>query len=234
MNEEITLREVADYLDHVGIQFMATIGLDGKPKVRPMQYMVLEDEKLWFCTNSKKEVYAELQANPAIELCGCKLEKDEIQTPWIRFSAEVVFEERQDIRDAIIEKSAIVNALYKDMRQNPIFKVFYLKHIDGWLTNLGNVKALEHKADFANPVHFSFLASDVTENWFNNSCSVALASHPYSYACLQCSRHTKFPHPYLSGCGTCRTTRNRAGTSRHRAHTPCELPGWIVQLEEVS
>ena len=25
MNEEITLREVADYLDHVGIQFMATI-----------------------------------------------------------------------------------------------------------------------------------------------------------------------------------------------------------------
>lgn len=46
MNEEITLREVADYLDHVGIQFMATIGLDGKPKVRPMQYMMLEDEKL--------------------------------------------------------------------------------------------------------------------------------------------------------------------------------------------
>ena len=39
MNEEITLREVADYLDHVGIQFMATIGLGGKPKVRPMQYM---------------------------------------------------------------------------------------------------------------------------------------------------------------------------------------------------
>lgn len=35
MNEKITLREVADYLDHVGIQFMATIGLDGKPKVRP-------------------------------------------------------------------------------------------------------------------------------------------------------------------------------------------------------
>ena len=88
MNEEITLREVADYLDHVGIQFMATIGLDGKPKVRPMQYMVLEDEKLWFCTNSKKEVYAELQANPTIELCGCKLEKDEIQEPEVPQRAE--------------------------------------------------------------------------------------------------------------------------------------------------
>ena len=67
-----------------------------------------------------------------------------------------VFEERQDIRDAIIEKSAIVHALYKDMRHNPIFKVFYLKNIDGWMTNLGNVKGLEEKAEFAKPIHFKF------------------------------------------------------------------------------
>ncbi len=156
MEKAITLREVADYLDRLGVQFMATIGLDGKPKVRPMQYMILEDDRLWFCTNSKKEVYAELQANPWLELCGCKLEKEELQTPWIRFSAQAVFEERQDIRDAIIDKSAIVNALYKDMRQNPIFKVFYLKDIDGWMTNLGSIKGLEQRAGFAAPIHFQF------------------------------------------------------------------------------
>ena len=156
MEQEITLRDVANYLDNVGIQFLATIGLDGKPKVRPMQYMVLEDGKLWFCTNSKKEVYAELQANPCIELCGCKLEKDEMHTPWIRFSAEVVFEERQDIRDAVIDKSAIVNALYKTMRDNPIFKVFYLKDIDGWMTNLSHVKGLEQRDEFTKPIHFKF------------------------------------------------------------------------------
>ena len=156
MEQEITLRDVANYLDNIGIQFLATIGLDGKPKVRPMQYMVLEDEKLWFCTNSKKEVFAELQANPCIELCGCKLEKNEMQTPWIRFSAEVMFEERQDLRDAIIEKSAIVNALYKNMRDNPIFKVFYLKDIDGWMTNLGHVKGLEQRDEFTKPIHFKF------------------------------------------------------------------------------
>ena len=156
MEQEITLRDLANYLDNIGIQFLATIGLDGKPKVRPMQYMVLEDEKLWFCTNSKKEVFAELQANPCMELCGCKLEKDEMQTPWIRLSAEVVFEERLDIRNAIIEKSAIVNALYKTMRDNPIFKVFYLKNIDGWMTNLGHVKGLENRDEFAKPIHFKF------------------------------------------------------------------------------
>lgn len=157
MNEQsITLKDVADCLDHIGLQFLATIGLDGKPKVRPMQYMIMDEGKLWFCTNSKKEVYAELQANPHVELCGCKLEKDEMQTPWIRFSAEAVFEERQDIRDAIINKSAIVNTLYRDMRDNPIFKVFYLKNIDGWFTNLGNVKGLKAREGFAKPVHFAF------------------------------------------------------------------------------
>ena len=35
MNEEITLREVADYLDHVGIQFMATIGLMANRRYAP-------------------------------------------------------------------------------------------------------------------------------------------------------------------------------------------------------
>lgn len=156
MEQKVTLRDVADYLDNIGIQFLATIGLDGKPKVRPMQYMVLDDDKLWFCTNSKKDVYAELQANPCLELCGCKLENDEMQTPWIRFSAKAVFEERQDIRDAIIEKSAIVKTLYKDMRDNPIFKVFYLTDIDGWMTNLGHVKGLADRADFSKPIHFVF------------------------------------------------------------------------------
>lgn len=156
MTQAVELKDVAAYLDSVGVQFMATIGLDGKPKVRPMQYMVLHDDKLWFCTNSEKDVYAELQANPSIELCGCQMEQDELKSHWIRFAAEVVFEDRQDIRDAIIEKSAIVNALYSTMRNNPIFKVFYLKGIDGWMTNFSHIKGLSDRAGYNRPIHFAF------------------------------------------------------------------------------
>lgn len=36
--------------------------------------MLLDDDKLGFCINSKKEVYAELQTNPHLELCACHLE----------------------------------------------------------------------------------------------------------------------------------------------------------------
>lgn len=150
----ITINDVAAYLDMVGLQYMATIGLDSKPKVRPVQYMVIEDGKLWFCTNSKKLMYQELQANPCLEICGSKLEEDEIMTPWIRFSAEAVFEENKKVKQMIIEKSSIVNTLYKDDADNPIFKVFYLKNVKGSFNNLGHVKGLEDKENFAKPVFF--------------------------------------------------------------------------------
>ena len=64
------LCELAAYLEKVGLQYMATVGLDGKPKV--------------------------------------------------------------------------------------LFKVFYLKNIRGSLNNLGHVKGLSKRADFAKPKEFEF------------------------------------------------------------------------------
>ena len=143
------LCEVAAYLEKVGLQYMATVGLDGKPKVRPVQFMVEHDGKLWFCTNSKKSMYAELVKNPWIDLCGSKLLENEIQTAWIRLSAEAVFEENLEVKKMIMEKSAIVHELYENNAEHPLFKVFYLKNISGSLNNLGHVKGLSERTDFA-------------------------------------------------------------------------------------
>lgn len=150
------LCEVAACLEKVGLQYMATVGLDGKPKVRPVQFMVEYDGKLWFCTNSKKSMYAELVKNPWIDLCGSKLLENEIQTAWIRLSAEAVFEENLEVKKMIMEKSAIVHELYENNAEHPLFKVFYLKNIRGSLNNLGHVKGLSERADFARPKEFEF------------------------------------------------------------------------------
>ena len=161
---QITIHDIAKSLDNVGLQYMATIGLDSKPKVRPVQYIVVREGKLWFCTNSQKAMYAEMQVSPFVELCGSRLEENEIATNWIRFSAEVVFPDENDeetralvkeVKTTIMEKSAIVHELYKNDPDIPIFKVFYLKNIQGSFCNLGHVKGLEDKADFAKPVDFS-------------------------------------------------------------------------------
>lgn len=150
----MNIQDIADYLDKVGLQFMATIGLDGKPKVRPMQYMVLHDDKLWFCTNSQKQLYAELQANPEIELCGARLHDDEMQTPWIRLSARVVFEDSPEVRHQVMQKSIIVRTLYQDYQDNPIFRLFYLTDVHGSVNNLGHVKGLADRAGFAPVITF--------------------------------------------------------------------------------
>jgi len=84
----LTLEDVAACLDRIGLQYLATIGLDGKPKVRPVQYMIIRDRKLWFCTNSEKSMYAELQNNPYVDLCASRLEQDEIK-PSARIKQKV-------------------------------------------------------------------------------------------------------------------------------------------------
>ena len=152
----MTIEEIASYLDHVGLQYLATIGLDGKPKVRPVQYMVLYEGRLWFCTNSEKSLYKELSANPFIDLCGSRLEENQMDTAWIRFSAQVCFEENRTVKELIMKKSPIVHELYADNPDHPLFKVFYLKDIKGSLNNLGHVKGLEERADFARPEEFEF------------------------------------------------------------------------------
>ena len=80
--------------------------------------------------NSQKAMYAELQKSPFIELCGSRLQEDEITTAWIRFSAEVIFpeddsnadkEKIREIKKAIMQKSDIVRELYKNTIENPYF-----------------------------------------------------------------------------------------------------------------
>lgn len=161
----LTLEDVAACLDRIGLQYLATIGLDGKPKVRPVQYMIIRDRKLWFCTNSEKSMYAELQNNPYVDLCASRLEQDEIKTEWIRFSAEAFFPENEplvdireirEIKKLIIQKSAIVHELYDNDPDNPVFKVFYLKNIHGSMNNLGHIKGLSEKKAFSKPIYFVF------------------------------------------------------------------------------
>lgn len=92
--QDTTVELLADALERFGLQYLATIGLDGKPKVRPIQFMTLRDRKMWFCTNNKKSMYAELQSFPHVEICASSLETDQINSRWVRFSAEAVFPPR--------------------------------------------------------------------------------------------------------------------------------------------
>ena len=42
------------------------------------------------------------------------------------------------------------------MEQEITLRDFYLKNIDGWMTNLGHVQGLENREEFTKPIHFKF------------------------------------------------------------------------------
>ena len=61
------MKKVVEFLTANPVQYLATVGRDGKAKCRPFMFCFEQDGKLWFCTNNQKDVYKDMQANP---LCG--------------------------------------------------------------------------------------------------------------------------------------------------------------------
>ena len=77
------MQEVVEFLTANPVQYLATVGADGKAKCRPFMFLMEHEGKLWFGTNNQKTVFAEMQENPYVEVCA--------STPdfrWIRFGRE--------------------------------------------------------------------------------------------------------------------------------------------------
>ncbi|MDO5862346.1 MAG: pyridoxamine 5'-phosphate oxidase family protein [Thermoplasmata archaeon] len=111
--------EVVKFLRDNPVQYLATIGRDGKGKCRPFMFMGLLDGKLWFCTNNQKDVYKDMQANPNVEIS--------VSSPtfaWIRLHGRAVFEDNMQAKEMCMA-NPIVKGQYGDA-SNPIFEVFYL------------------------------------------------------------------------------------------------------------
>ena len=107
------MNKVVEFLNANPVQYLATVGRDGKAKCRPFMFAGELDGKLWFCTNNTKDVYKDMQANPEIEISVSSPEY-----AWIRLHGKAVFE------------NPIVKGQYGEAT-NPIFEVFYLDNAHG-------------------------------------------------------------------------------------------------------
>ncbi len=113
------MKEVVEFLQANPVQYLATVGRDGKAKCRPFMFILEKDGKLWFCTNNQKDVYKDMQENPEIEVSV----SDPTFT-WIRLNGRAVFEDNMEIKEACM-MNPIVKGLYSSP-SDPIFEVFYL------------------------------------------------------------------------------------------------------------
>jgi uncharacterized pyridoxamine 5'-phosphate oxidase family protein len=111
---------VTDFLIKSQVQYLATIGLDGKPKVRPFQFMLEEGGRLYFCTSNQKPVFQELQKHPHVEFCASGE-----NFSWLRLNGKVVFSNDLGLKARIQDASPLVKSIYQTP-DNPAFEIFYL------------------------------------------------------------------------------------------------------------
>ncbi len=114
------MKEVEKFLTDNPVLYVATAGLDGKPKVRPFLFMFFDGGKLYLGTSNKKPVFAELQKQPYIEISSTSPKYE-----WIRISGKAVFTSDLAIKEKILERSPLVKQIYQTA-SNPDFEAFYI------------------------------------------------------------------------------------------------------------
>lgn len=118
------MNKVVAFLKENPVQYLATVGRDGKAKCRPFIFAGEMDGKLWFCTNDQKDVYKDMRHNPEVELS--------VASPayaWIRLHGKAVFEDNMAAKEMCL-LNPIVKGQYGEAT-NPIFRVFYLADAHG-------------------------------------------------------------------------------------------------------
>jgi uncharacterized pyridoxamine 5'-phosphate oxidase family protein len=120
---------VTDFLVTSQVQYLATIGLDDRPKVRPFQFMLEEGGRLYFCTSNQKPVFKEMQKHPYVEFCASGP-----NFSWLRLHGKAVFSKDLGLKARIQEASPIVKSIYKTP-DNPVFEIFYLDGTAGTIAD---------------------------------------------------------------------------------------------------
>ncbi|HWQ62506.1 MAG TPA: pyridoxamine 5'-phosphate oxidase family protein [Negativicutes bacterium] len=115
------MKEVIAFLNANPMGSLATVE-EGKPRVRPWGFMLEEDGRLWFCTANTKDVFRQLQQNPAVEFTATSKEM-----VTVRVRGEVKFSKDMAMKNKIIEHSPLVKSIYKTA-DNPVFEIFHLEH----------------------------------------------------------------------------------------------------------
>lgn len=99
---------------------LATRNGDGV-KTRVFQYLFADGNKVYFCTNSEKSVYAQLKAYPQASFCTYA----QGFSPVISINGKTVFVDDAGLKNRALDENPLIKNIYQTP-DNPIFKLFYI------------------------------------------------------------------------------------------------------------
>lgn len=101
------MNKIVEELKKTGTFFVATID-GGQPRVRPFSSVTEIDGKPYICTNNTKKVWEQMIKNPKVEISG--MEED---GSWIRVTARLVRDDRDEARAAMLADPTGPSQIYK-------------------------------------------------------------------------------------------------------------------------
>ena len=112
LDYEDGLRVVVDVFERFPLQYAATLGLDGNPQIRPIEFKFEEDGILYFDTVVFYTSYQELLAHPYIQLCVC----DQETMTYVRLGGKVNFTKDEAVINRCFESSEVLTSQFGDKR----------------------------------------------------------------------------------------------------------------------
>lgn len=129
------LESIVEYLTSIPAWYLATSDND-QPHVRPFSFAALQDDRIWFCTATTKDVYRELVANPKFELTAWKPGYG-----WVimRGEADLVDRANAETRQAGYEHLVALGESYEGPN-DPVLTFFSTLQAEAWICDIDGSK----------------------------------------------------------------------------------------------
>jgi uncharacterized pyridoxamine 5'-phosphate oxidase family protein len=100
------MQEVFNFLKESKTFYLATVEGD-QPRVRPMGFVMLCQDRIYFSTDNTKPMYRQMSANPKIEICALGPGGS-----WLRLSGRVIFDTSEDTLAKALEESPMLKNMF--------------------------------------------------------------------------------------------------------------------------
>lgn len=117
------LSVVTEVFRRFPLQYGTTLGLDGNPQIRPLEFKFEEEGVLYFDTVTFYTSYKEMRAHPYIQLCIC----DQETMTYVRLGGKVNFTDDKDIIDRCFENSPVLTSQFGENRE--VVVAYYLTEV---------------------------------------------------------------------------------------------------------
>ncbi len=109
-----------EFLEANPVFHLATVD-EGKGRVRPFGFFMKRNNRLYFCTNTTKDVYKQLVTSPDIEISNMGSDG----TSWLRIRGKIAFDDSREAKAQAFEERPSLLRIYPKGADDETFITFY-------------------------------------------------------------------------------------------------------------